>query len=100
MTKTDSIIRDSRRVAKKLIQELTYNETVDFNGASFWKWFAVDDYARLLEMAPLLTAEEFGAKLDSVEMYAAQAERAGVPREWIDEQFYRVRQEWAKRDNK
>lgn len=96
MSKTEHVMRDSRRLAKKLIQAMTYNEPVDFGGAEFWKWAAVEDYQRLLEMAPLLTPEEFEERLNSVEIYAAQAEKAGVPREWIDEQFYRVRQEWAR----
>lgn len=99
MTKPNNIIRDSRRVAKKLVQEMTYNQSIDEGGAEFWKWAAVEDYQRLLEMAPSLTPEEYETRLESVEIYKAQAERAGVPREWIDEQFYRIRQEWA-RDHK
>ena len=95
MTRTNHIMRDSRRLAKKLIQQMTYNEPVDFGGAEFWKWAAVEDYQRLLEMAPMFTAEDFEERLASVEIYAAQAEKAGVPREWIEEQFYRARQEWA-----
>ena len=98
MTKPNNIIRDSRRVAKKLVQEMTYNQSIDEGGAEFWKWAAVEDYQRLLERAPSSTPEEYEWRLESVEIYAAMAERAGVSREWIDEQFYRIRQEWA-RDN-
>ena len=93
MTRT---IRDSRKVAKALIREMQQlGDVTDPAGAEVWKWSALDDYAQLLKDAPTLTTEQFEARQESVELYAAKAEAAGVSREWLDAQFFRVRRDWA-----
>ena len=90
-------LKDAAGAAKRLVREMQWaGEVTDPAGAEVWKWSAVDDYARLLEDAPNLTPEEFEARQESVEMYAAKAEAAGVNREWLESQFYRVRQDWAR----
>ena len=93
MTRT---IRDARQVAKRLIRDMEQAGNVsDPAAAEIWKWSAVDDYAQLLKDAPTLTPEEFETRQESVEIYAARAEAAGVSREWLDAQFFRVRRDWA-----
>jgi hypothetical protein len=90
------MIRDARKVAKNMIWEMErLGDVTDPAGAEVWKWSAVDDYAQLLKDAPTLTAEQFEARQESVELYAAKAEAAGMSREWLDAQFFRVRREWA-----
>lgn len=98
MTRT---IRDSRQVAKRLIREMEQGSQIsDPAGAEIWKWSAVDDYAQLLRDAASITPEEFEMRQESVNIYAAKAESAGVSAEWLEVQFYRVRREWALTNSK
>jgi hypothetical protein len=65
-------------------------------GASYWGDCAIQDYTFLLLSAQALTADDIHARLESRDVYWRRALRAGLDPEWMDEQLYDVRQEWAR----
>lgn len=87
-----------REIAQKLAAELELNPfPFDPDAGKRLKRIAIIDYASFLRKSPYRTPEQNKRAFDDAQIYAEKAISLGVPREKIEESFFRLRQFYAPR---